>query len=48
MDTVTLLLFLSGFVLLVVGADILVQGACGLAIAAGVSQLVIGLTIVAY
>lgn len=48
MDTVTLLLFLSGFVLLVVGADILVQGARGLAVAAGVSQLVIGLTIVAY
>ena len=48
MNTVTFLSFLSGFVLLVIGADILVRGASGLAAAAKISQLVIGLTIVAY
>jgi len=48
MDTVTLVLFLIGFVLLVVGAEVLVRGASGLATAAGLSQLVVGLTVVAY
>ncbi|MGQ4650406.1 calcium/sodium antiporter [Lyngbya aestuarii] len=48
MDTVTLVLFLIGFVLLVAGAEFLVRGASGLATAAGLSQLVVGLTVVAY
>ncbi len=45
--TNTILLFLSGLVLLILGADLLVRGASRLAAAFGVSPLVIGLTIVA-
>jgi cation:H+ antiporter len=45
--TVTLIL-LAGVVLLVGGAEMLVRGASRLATAAGISPLVIGLTVVAY
>jgi cation:H+ antiporter len=48
METLTLLLFLCGLVLLVVGAELLVRGASCLATAIGISPLVIGLTVVAY
>ncbi|MEQ8974929.1 MAG: calcium/sodium antiporter [Coleofasciculus sp. C1-SOL-03] len=48
MDAITILLLISGFVLLVVGAEILVRGASKLAVAAGLSPLVVGLTVVAY
>ncbi|GAB4441328.1 MAG: calcium/sodium antiporter [Chloroflexi bacterium OHK40] len=47
MTTITMLLFVAGFVLLIWGADMLVRGAAHLAAAAGVSALVIGLTVVA-
>lgn len=45
--TTTILLFIAGLVILIVGADFLVRGAARLAAAFGVSPLVIGLTIVA-
>jgi cation:H+ antiporter len=45
--TTTILLFLAGLIVLVLGADLLVRGATRLAAAFGVSPLVIGLTIVA-
>jgi cation:H+ antiporter len=48
MDTITLILFIAGFVLLVTGAETLVRGASRLALAVGISPLVIGLTVVAY
>lgn len=41
------LLFIAGLVALVVGADVLVGGATGLARSFGISELVIGLTVVA-
>jgi cation:H+ antiporter len=41
------LILIAGFVLLVKGADWLVDGASGIAEKAGMSKLVIGLTIVA-
>lgn len=44
----TLLYLAGGLVLLVVGAEFLVRGASRLAVAAGISPLVIGLTIVAF
>jgi len=44
----TLVLFLAGLGLLVLGAEWLVKGASRLAAAVGVSPLVIGLTVVAY
>ena len=44
----TIVLFVVGLVLLVGGAEALVRGAVRLAAAAGVSPLVIGLTVVAY
>jgi len=44
----TFLLFLGGGVLLVVGAELLVRGSARLANAAGVSPLIIGLTVVAF
>lgn len=43
-----ILLFIPGFVLLVKGADLLVDGAASIASRFGVSNLVIGLTIVAF
>lgn len=48
MDFLTFILFLCGFVLLIVGAEFLVRGASQLAIAIGISPLVVGLTVVAY
>jgi cation:H+ antiporter len=48
MDAVTLILFVVGLGLLIVGAEALVRGASKLAAAAGISPLVIGLTIVAF
>jgi len=44
----TVLLFTLGLVFLIVGAESLVRGASRLAAAAGISPLVIGLTVVAY
>jgi cation:H+ antiporter len=48
MSITTVILLMAGLVLLVVGAEALVKGASRLAVIAGVSPLVIGLTIVAY
>jgi cation:H+ antiporter len=48
MDTITLLLFIAGLVMLIGGAEILLRGATRLAAALGVSPLVIGLTVVAF
>ena len=48
MTASTLLLFLAGGVLLIAGAEFLVRGASRLAIAAGISPLVVGLTVVAF
>ena len=48
MDFLTAILFITGFVLLIVGAESLVRGASRLAVAAGISPLVVGLTVVAY
>lgn len=47
MDFVTLLLFVAGFGLLIVGAEALVRGASRLACTLGISPLIVGLTIVA-
>jgi cation:H+ antiporter len=44
----TVLLFFLGLALLVAGADLLVRGAARLSAAAGISPLVVGLTVVAY
>ena len=43
----TVLMILGGLVLLVAGAEALVRGASALALRAGISPLIIGLTIVA-
>ncbi|NES94094.1 MAG: calcium/sodium antiporter [Desertifilum sp. SIO1I2] len=48
MDITTILFLVAGLALLVLGADLLVRGAARIAIMAGISPLVIGLTIVAY
>lgn len=48
MDTLTLVLFLLGLFILIVGAELLVRGASRLAVAFGVSPLVVGLTVVAF
>jgi len=48
MNLITTILFILGFFLLIGGAEILVRGASRLAIAAGISPLVVGLTVVAY
>ena len=45
---ITVILFLAGFVLLIKGADLLVEGASSIARRFGISDLVIGLTIVAF
>jgi cation:H+ antiporter len=47
-ELMTILLFVLGLALLGAGADVLVRGASRLATAAGVSPLVVGLTIVAF
>lgn len=44
----TILMFVVGLILLVLGADILVRGASKFAISFGISPLVVGLTIVAF
>lgn len=48
MDWLTLLFFITGFPLLIFGAELLVRGASRVAVAAGISPLVVGLTVVAY
>lgn len=48
MTVITFVLLIIGLILLVAGAELLVKGASGLALMAGLSPLVIGLTIVAY
>ncbi len=48
MDAMTVVLFVAGLGLLVLGAEWLVKGASRLAAALGISPLVIGLTVVAY
>lgn len=48
MDALTLLFFVGGLALLVAGAEWLVRGASAMAAAAGISPLVIGLTVVAF
>ena len=48
MPLLTILLFVAGIGLLVLGADLLVRGASRLALAAGISPLVVGLTVVAF
>ena len=46
--TIALLLVAAGFVMLLYGADWLVDGAASLALDLGVSPLIVGLTVVAY
>ncbi|MCA9716013.1 MAG: calcium/sodium antiporter [Myxococcales bacterium] len=48
MSATTTILFFIGLVLLVVGADLLVRGASNIANRVGISQLVVGLTVVAF
>ncbi len=48
MTLLTFILLIAGLVLLVIGAEVLVRGASKLAVMAGISPLIIGLTIVAY
>jgi len=45
---IPILSILAGFVLLIIGAEFLVRGASRLAVTAGISPLVVGLTVVAY
>jgi cation:H+ antiporter len=47
-DTVIVGMFFGGLILLVAGAEALVRGAARLAMAVGMSPLVVGLTVVAY
>ncbi|WP_008319196.1 calcium/sodium antiporter [Leptolyngbya sp. PCC 6406] len=48
MSILTILSLIGGFLLLVIGADLLVRGASSLATLVGLSPLVIGLTVVSY
>jgi cation:H+ antiporter len=48
MSILTLVLFIAGIVLLISGAELLVRGASRLAVALGVTPLVVGLTVVAF
>lgn len=48
MNFITIVLLIIGLALLIVGAELLVKGASRLAAIAGISPLIIGLTIVAY
>lgn len=48
MDLTTVILFFAGLALLVGGAEALVRGASRLAVALGISPLVVGLTVVAF
>lgn len=45
---VTVLMFIAGLVLMVLGAELLVRGASRLAVMLGISPLVVGLTVVAF
>jgi cation:H+ antiporter len=47
-DALTIVLFIAGLVVLVVGANLLIGGATALAGAIGISPLIVGLTIVAF
>jgi cation:H+ antiporter len=47
-DLMAILLFVAGLALLATGAEVLVRGASRLATAAGISPLVVGLTVVAF
>ncbi len=48
MDLLTLILFIVGLGILIIGAELLVRGASRLAIGFGISPLVVGLTVVAF
>ena len=48
MDLVTLILFVVGFMILVKGADLLVDGGSSIGKRFGISELIIGLTIVSF
>jgi cation:H+ antiporter len=48
MDYATFAFFVAGLLILIAGAEVLVRGAAGIATLAGLSPLVIGLTVVAY
>ncbi len=48
MDPLTLVLFIAGLGILIVGAELLVRGASRLAMGFGISPLVVGLTVVAF
>ena len=48
MSLITFVLLGMGFILLLLGADLLVRGASNFALAVGISPLIIGLTIVAF
>lgn len=48
MDFPTAAMFIAGFFLLVVGAEVLVRGASRLAVAVGITPLIVGQTVVAY
>ena len=48
MEPLTIVLFILGIGLLLVGADTLVKGAVDLAVSVGISPLVVGLTVVAF
>lgn len=48
MDALTIVLFIAGIALLVIGAEGLVRGASRLAVSIGIAPLVVGLTVVAF
>lgn len=48
MSTLTFVYLIGGFILLVIGAEVLVRGAARLAARFGISPLIIGLTVVAF
>ena len=48
MNSLTIVYLVLGFVLLVGGAEVLIKGASKLAVAVGISPLIIGLTVVAF
>jgi cation:H+ antiporter len=47
-DILTVVLLLAGFVLLVLGGEVLVRGASGIAASLGMSPLLVGLTVVSF
>lgn len=48
MGPLVIVLFVAGMALLVLGAEVLVRGASGLAASLGISPVVVGLTVVAF